>query len=221
VYPVARKKESRWTSLTLANLRDLCGLSQDFDLSCVSYVPAQPRSDLKPAETDYHISMPPGFFQAYHIPDSLPCYPKDSLQQEPSNFFWQSFDSQFNDSYSFRPSLSPFSIDQQVIDKSDYSLTSDNLLQIYHDVLEHNLSCWLTVMTCPYYLGPRDTRLLGSELGSSWSNRIYQRTIKLDRVARSCKLVNLTHGEDQAVSKALRLAIMAFAAQWAQGSSRH
>lgn len=118
-------------------------------------------------------------------------------------------------------SLSPFSIDQQLLSASTYQLTSSNLLQIYHDVLEHNLSCWLTEMTCPYQ--PRSQKNpinVVPEWGSSWSNRIYQRTIKLDRVAQSCKLLHLTRSEDQAASKALHLAIMAFATQWAQGSRR-
>ncbi|KAL4787190.1 hypothetical protein BJX76DRAFT_363962 [Aspergillus varians] len=122
------------------------------------------------------------------------------------------------------PSLSPFSIDQQLITKSNNHLTSANLLQIYHDVLEHNLSCWLTETTCPYQPPPQTTTNLQAvvpEWGSSWSNRIYQRTIKLDRVAQSCKLLQLTSLEDKAASKALHLSIMAFATQWAQGSQRH
>lgn len=119
-----------------------------------------------------------------------------------------------------RTSLSPFSIDQQMITTSNSHLTSANLLQIYHDVFEHNLSCWLTEMTCPYQPAST-TAQVAPEWGSSWSNRIYQRTIKLDRVAQSCKLVQLTRAEDQAASKAMHLAIMAFATQWAQGSSRH
>lgn len=128
-----------------------------------------------------------------------------------------------------RTSLSPFSIDQQMMATSNSHLTSANLLQIYHDVVEHNLSCWLTEMTCPYQ--PASTTATTTttaaqvapppEWGSSWSNRIYQRTIKIDRVAQSCRLVQLTRAEDQAASKALNLAIMAFATQWAQGSSRH
>lgn len=119
-------------------------------------------------------------------------------------------------------SLSPFSAEQQMIRKTNCHLTSGNLLQIYHDVLEHNLSCWLTEMTCPYQVPPQDitTRIL-PECGSTWSNRIFQRTVKLDRVARSCGIVHLTRSEDQAASKALHLAIMAFATQWAQGSHRY
>ncbi|KAG2416252.1 hypothetical protein HFD88_007445 [Aspergillus terreus] len=117
-------------------------------------------------------------------------------------------------------SLSPFSIDQQLISATNHQLTSANLLQIYHDVLEHNLSCWLTEMTCPYLPRSRSPAKVMPEWGPSWSNRIYQRTIKLDRVAQSCQLLRLTRSEDRAASKALHLAIMAFATQWAQGSHR-
>ncbi|KAJ5670845.1 uncharacterized protein N7477_006208 [Penicillium maclennaniae] len=134
---------------------------------------------------------------------------------------WMSFNQQSSRWNSPQSSLSPFSIDQQMFATSNYQLTSENLLQIYHDVLEHNLSCWLTEMTCPYQPGSRNTTHVVPEWGSSWSNRIYQRTIKLDRVAQSCKLLQLTRSEDQAASKALHLAIMAFATQWAQGSRRH
>ncbi|OJJ05770.1 hypothetical protein ASPVEDRAFT_64728 [Aspergillus versicolor CBS 583.65] len=119
-------------------------------------------------------------------------------------------------------SLSPFSIDQQMISAANSHLTSANLLQIYHDVLEHNLSCWVTEQTCPYKRGWQGNGPQAvPEWGSFWSNRIYQRTIKLDRVAQSCKLVSMTKTEERSASKALHLSIMAFATQWAQGSQRH
>ncbi|KAL4915991.1 hypothetical protein BDW62DRAFT_187298 [Aspergillus aurantiobrunneus] len=118
-------------------------------------------------------------------------------------------------------SLSPFSIEHKMITTSNNHLTSANLLQIYHDVLEHNLSCWLTETTCPYQRGWKNQTDAVPEWGSSWSNRIYQRTIKLDRAAQSCKILQLSPSEDQAACRALHLAIMAFATQWAQGSHRH
>lgn len=151
-----------------------------------------------------------------------------SLQSTPSRSPWRRSGSAWMPFYQCSPhwnsplsSLSPFSADQQMITASNYQLTSANLLQIYHDVLEHNLSCWLTEITCPYQQGLQNSAQIVPEWGSSWSNRIYERTIKLDRVAQSCKLLQLTRSEDQAASKALHLAIMAFATQWAQGSHRH
>ncbi|KAH8714590.1 hypothetical protein BGZ61DRAFT_493008 [Ilyonectria robusta] len=122
-------------------------------------------------------------------------------------------------------SISPFSIDQTMMARSNNSLISTNLLQIYHDVFEHNLSCWLTEVTCPYK-PPRwrpdvaSTANLKREWGPFWSNRIYRRTVKLDRVAQSGSMVLLSRSEDQAAQRALHLAIMAFATQWAQGSRR-
>ncbi|WAO93585.1 Hypothetical protein NCS54_01113600 [Fusarium falciforme] len=115
-------------------------------------------------------------------------------------------------------SLSPFSIDQSMMARSNTQFISTNLLKIYHDVLEHNLSCWLTEVTCPYRPGSNTSP--HSEWGASWTNRIYIRTQRLDRVAQSAKLIQLTRSEDQAATRALHLAIMAFATQWAQGSRR-
>ncbi|KAL4808163.1 hypothetical protein BDV18DRAFT_134386 [Aspergillus unguis] len=117
-------------------------------------------------------------------------------------------------------SISPFSIQEKMIRESNTQLTSANLLQIYHDVLEHNLSCWLSETTCPYQPLSQKSPNAAPEWGASWSNRIYQRTIKLDRVAQSRKILQMTRSEDKAASKALHLAIMAFATQWAQGSRR-
>ncbi|KAL4728383.1 hypothetical protein ACLX1H_005128 [Fusarium chlamydosporum] len=119
-------------------------------------------------------------------------------------------------------SLSPFSIDQTMMTSSNNQFISTNLLQIYHDVLEHNLSCWLTEVTCPYrapgYIA--GGTYAPTEWGSSWSNRIYRRTINLDHAISTSKLTQLTRSEDQAAAKAFQLAIMAFATQWAQGSRR-
>ncbi|KAL7947089.1 hypothetical protein V8C42DRAFT_352477 [Trichoderma barbatum] len=58
------------------------------------------------------------------------------------------------------------------------------------------------------------------EWGSAWSNRIYSRAIHLDREGISANMIQLTRAEDAAATKALHLAIMAFATQWAQGSHR-
>ncbi|KAF9895103.1 hypothetical protein FE257_000005 [Aspergillus nanangensis] len=47
-----------------------------------------------------------------------------------------------------------------------------------------------------------------------------KRTTQLDRVATSRKIIHLDCSQDKAASKALYIAIIAFAAQWAQGSGR-
>lgn len=141
--------------------------------------------------------------------------------RRPSDTSWMSLNQQSSHWNSPLGSLSPFSIDQQMINSSTRHLTSTNLLQIYHDVLEYSLSCWLSEMTCPYQARSRNIAQTKRERGSLRSNMIYQRTIRLDRVAQSCNLLQLTPAEDQAASKALHLAIMAFATQWAQGSRRH
>lgn len=119
-------------------------------------------------------------------------------------------------------SLSPFSIDQSMIARSNDQIISTSLLQIYHDVLEHNLSCWLNEVTCPFGTNRRDLDRANTlvEWGSSWTNRILRRTMKLDRVSQSTKLIQLTKQQDSATARALHLSIMAFATQWAQGSRR-
>ncbi|KAH6678870.1 hypothetical protein F5X68DRAFT_245296 [Plectosphaerella plurivora] len=119
------------------------------------------------------------------------------------------------------PSLSPFSASSAMVARSSSNFISSNLLQIYHDVLEHNLSCWLTEASCPYKgaRGREEGRRL-AEWGPSWSNRIFQRTLKLDKAATSTGLIRLSRSEDRAATQALHCAIMAFATQWAQGSRR-
>ncbi|KAF5019858.1 hypothetical protein F66182_8137 [Fusarium sp. NRRL 66182] len=118
--------------------------------------------------------------------------------------------------------LSCFSADQSMMARSNNQLISTSLLQIYHDVLEHNLSCWLTEATCPFGTSQKDLDRSGTvvEWGSSWTNRILRRTLNLDRAAQSTQLVRMTKQEDAATTKALHLCIMAFATQWAQGSRR-
>ncbi|KAF9248236.1 hypothetical protein DTO027I6_6406 [Penicillium roqueforti] len=187
------------------------------------YFPISPNTSMQPPSD---LELDPMYqqmwlaSQASQTYSSLGSAPSQSPRR-PSDSAWMSANQQSSDWPSPQSSLSPFSIDQQMINTSNSHLTSVNLLQIYHDVLEHNLSCWLSDMTCPYQLGSRNTPQLVPELGYSRSNMIYQRTIRLDRVAQSSNLLQLTRAEDQAASKALHLAIMAFATQWAQGSYRH
>ncbi|KAI6428945.1 hypothetical protein MCOR21_005245 [Pyricularia oryzae] len=121
----------------------------------------------------------------------------------------------------FTSPVSRFSIDQKMMAAATTASISSGLLQIYHDVLEHNLSCWLTEVTCPYKgVSRREDALQLTEWGPSWSNRVLQRTVKLDRAARETGLVKTTKAQDRAASRALHSAIMAFATQWAQGSRR-
>lgn len=163
--------------------------------------------------------------------DLLPLKPRQQL------FFSQASFSQTP--FTPPPSLSLFSPAQSLMDRSNSNAISANLLRIYHDVVEYSLACWITEHTCPYKVRSPNTktspRLLqapgqapmkdttkpaSQKTGSSWTNRIYDRVIKLDKVAQSAGLIQLTRAEDRAISKALRLSIMAFATQWAQKSHR-
>jgi hypothetical protein len=107
---------------------------------------------------------------------------------------------------------------------TNHAMISDSLMQIYHDVLEGALSCWLTEQTCPYKMnaagGEQCPPLepITQEWGSSWSNRILRRVVKLDAVVDP---VPQTPTQRQAGTRALQLAILAFSTQWAQGGDSH
>lgn len=120
-----------------------------------------------------------------------------------------------------RPSMSPFNIDQQMMKMHTRSMFSESLIRVYHDVLEHNLSCWVTEATCPYSgaLTRQDGRQT-AEWGQTWTNRILDRTMKLDAATKASGMVTLSRSQEQAASRAIQMAIMAFATQWAQGSNR-
>ncbi|KAL0934020.1 regulatory protein alcR (C6 zinc finger domain-containing protein) [Colletotrichum truncatum] len=119
--------------------------------------------------------------------------------------------------------VSEFSLNHQIITRTNNGLMTDNLMKLYHDVMEGALSCWLTEQNCPYL------ELSGSSeninfLTAAWKpsppNRVYHRVLKLDKSLSSIGLKPLGRVEDQKATKALHLAIMAFTAQWAQGSRR-
>ncbi|KAK2010046.1 C6 zinc finger domain-containing protein [Colletotrichum eremochloae] len=106
---------------------------------------------------------------------------------------------------------------------------TDNLMRLYHDVMEGALSCWLTEQNCPYLPLAKPARLpsltdapsQGSiSAPSNLPNRIYQRVVKLDKSLASLGIRPLSSVEDKKATKALHLAIIAFTAQWAQGSQR-
>jgi hypothetical protein len=132
--------------------------------------------------------------------------------------------------HSKKHAISPYSTDHEIMASINHSLITDSLLGIYHDVLENNLACWLSEDTCPYKMRPRR----GSELSriktmtpannstrhsgdAAWPNRMIRRVIQLDRAAQKIGQLPLTRSESNAASKALSLAILAFATQWSQG----
>lgn len=122
-------------------------------------------------------------------------------------------------------SLSPFSALHAATVNSNRTLISESLLRIYHDVLENNLACWITEDTCPYQMKkPTQLNALEKrpqpEWGTAWSNRMYRRVKKLDRIAQEMDFIRLTSSQSHAASRALDLVIMAFATQWAQGKRR-
>ena len=139
----------------------------------------------------------------------------------------------------FSNSSAPSALESAMATKVNNHSISENLLHIYHDVLEHNLSCWLTEKTCPYRGDFRTRKVAGNlrdqfaslpelvvegpqpgQEEGKWSNRIYHRVIKLDKIAQSTGLIQLTRTQTQTAQRALHLVIMAFATQWALNSRR-
>ncbi|KAE9374936.1 hypothetical protein N431DRAFT_336457 [Stipitochalara longipes BDJ] len=123
--------------------------------------------------------------------------------------------------------ISPFSIPENLATFTNKSLITENLMKVYHDSMENALSCWLTERTCPY--GNRALASDGAdsidpsmlrEWGPDWSNRICRQVINLDRKFAVIQDRPLTKFEEKTASKALNLAIMAFATQWSQSSER-
>ncbi|KAL3421930.1 C6 zinc finger domain-containing protein [Phlyctema vagabunda] len=113
----------------------------------------------------------------------------------------------------------------QLASTTNRGFISSGLMKIYHDSVEHALSCWLTEVTCPYTAEvlARKTTMpdpMVKEWGSAWSNRILQRVCCLDKASSYLRSRLLTNSEEKAVGVALRKTIMAFAAQWAQSSER-
>lgn len=125
------------------------------------------------------------------------------------------------------------------------NMIGETMMKIYHDVMEGALSCWLTEQTCPYNslpTTPSSTSTLINngdnnnnnsqplfwatfedmqrEWGPNWSNRVYRRVIKLDRMCHLLGLKKLGPVDEKKVSSALSSAVMAFTAQWAQASQR-
>lgn len=123
------------------------------------------------------------------------------------------------------------------------NMIGETMMKIYHDVMEGALSCWLTEQTCPYNslpATPSSTSTLTDssnnnrcqplfwatfedmqrEWGPNWSNRVYRRVIKLDRMSHLLGLKKLNPADEKKVSSALNSAVMAFTAQWAQASQR-
>ncbi|KGO68898.1 hypothetical protein PITC_077270 [Penicillium italicum] len=180
----------------------------------------QPSSDLELDPMYHQMWLASQTSQTSHTQSSLGSARSQSPRR-PRDPAWMPVSQESSHWTSSQRSLSPFSIDQQMITTFNCQLTSANLLQIYHDVLEYNMSCWLSELTCPYQAGTRTTPRIVPKQRPSRSNSIYQRTIRLDLAAQSCNILQLTQAENQAASKALHLAIMAFATQWAQGSRRH
>ncbi|KAF5704320.1 regulatory alcR [Fusarium mundagurra] len=123
--------------------------------------------------------------------------------------------------------LSPFTTSVFMTTASNNQLITRSLLRIYHDVLENNLSCWISEATCPYSMSSSSQGSIAPAHNDAAhpirtfgpKSPFYQYIIHLDRVTQGlCK--PLSHTEDMAVSRTLHLCILAFAAQWTRKQTK-
>ncbi|KAG9187100.1 hypothetical protein G6011_04971 [Alternaria panax] len=119
---------------------------------------------------------------------------------------------------------SPF-MDILLGEQTSRGFITNGFLRIYNESMENSLSCWLTEHNCPYTMTRYKPSILSAskatrEWGGSWSNRMYNRVIQLDRAYASLRIRSLTPDEERTVSKALNMTIMSFASQWAQAGER-
>jgi hypothetical protein len=112
---------------------------------------------------------------------------------------------------------STVSFGHSLVSSASNAFLTDGLLRIYHNSFENALSCWVTERTCPYNTKAEISKI--NEARPDW-NSVYHRVFRLDRLAANIRGRQLTFTEDQAATKALNLAIYAFATQWAQSSQR-
>jgi Fungal Zn(2)-Cys(6) binuclear cluster domain len=118
------------------------------------------------------------------------------------------------------PDPSPTGLQSRLAASSSRGFIATGLIRIYHDSLEHSLSCWVTESTCPYNIETSSLSIadraepIRNELGSEWSNRMCVRVCLLDTAFDSIRKHPLSVSDNRAASKALNLAVMAFASQW-------
>jgi len=136
------------------------------------------------------------------------------------------------DSFALRPhrrnqrndASSPI-VDILLGERSSRGFVTNGLLRIYNDSMENSLSCWLTEHNCPYTMTRYKPSLLSAskatrEWSGTWSNRMYNRVLQLDRAYASLRIRKPTAEEERTISKALNMTIMSFASQWAQAGER-
>ncbi|KAL6249313.1 hypothetical protein RBB50_003166 [Rhinocladiella similis] len=120
----------------------------------------------------------------------------------------------------YEPRLS--SQECQLADTSNKISVSDGLMKIYQQSLENALSCWITAENCPFNVQLR--RVNRSRTRSivvyspAASGSLYSRVFELDAGFASLRTRPLTRAEHSGSSRALKLAIVAFASQWSYSS---
>jgi hypothetical protein len=96
------------------------------------------------------------------------------------------------------------------------SFIISGLKQIYDNSLENGMSLWGTEQNCPFEDGSISFRKRANREDSSalLPTSLYQRAYQLDQAVAPLRTRPLTATEDGWASRALKLAIMAFASRW-------
>ncbi|KAF2646475.1 hypothetical protein P280DRAFT_386887 [Massarina eburnea CBS 473.64] len=107
------------------------------------------------------------------------------------------------------------SLAHKLTSSTSNAFMKESLLKVYQDSFEHHLSCWLTEKTCP---------VKNFEVSVPQANRpgwdcVYHRVFKLDRWT-FVRGRTLSSTEDKVASKALNMAIIAFASQRAHTNQK-
>jgi hypothetical protein len=107
--------------------------------------------------------------------------------------------------------------ESRLFQSSNKSFTISGLTQSYHDSMENAISRWVTEENCPYErmrLVSKRRSPSETPFPSSFGKILYLRVRQLDAALSSVRRTPLTTAENAGASRALKLAIIAFASQW-------
>ena len=112
--------------------------------------------------------------------------------------------------------------EHRLADRSNKITISNDLMKIYCDSMGNALECWMNRETCPYRIEkdvePRSHAVNEQTRSPPVSKTLYYRVYRLDAAFSRQKPRPLTRAEESGSSKAMKLAITAFACQWSHSS---
>lgn len=110
-------------------------------------------------------------------------------------------------------------------DSANKIAISDGLLGLYHNSLENALACWVTETSCPFNSTAAVANGTECRSGSTTASsslpiltKFLDRIVRLDVSFAALRSRPLSKFEQSGSSRAMKLAIMAFASQWSHSS---